>query len=147
MPFDPVIRDHQDWIGFVQPEGLVVSPHALRAAQAVLSRNVAPQQEILRRHTVVDSKDRRTLKDFPAFSREFLAWEQTDLVSPPDDLSTYLHEYSETLRPTWAVPGTQGESPWLILVDEIPAGTEFDKPAAQTDERRWYASGLPEWPY
>lgn len=32
MAIDPIIKDHQLWIGFVQPEGLVVSPHALKNA-------------------------------------------------------------------------------------------------------------------
>jgi hypothetical protein len=33
MATDPIIKDHQLWIGFVQPEGLVVSPAALKNAQ------------------------------------------------------------------------------------------------------------------
>ncbi len=45
MPTDPVIKDHQRWIGFAQPEGLVVSPAALTNAGAVVSRNVGPEQE------------------------------------------------------------------------------------------------------
>ena len=53
MATDPIVKDHQLWIGFVQPEGLVVSPHALKNAQAVLSRNIGVQQEILRRHTLL----------------------------------------------------------------------------------------------
>ena len=53
VAIDAVIKNHQLWIGFVQPEGIVASPYALKNAQAVLSRNVGVQQEILRRHRVV----------------------------------------------------------------------------------------------
>ena len=63
MATDPVIKDHQLWIGFVQPEGLVVSPHALKNAQAVLNRNVGIQQEILRRHAVPDFDSNLRLKN------------------------------------------------------------------------------------
>src|SRR6185369_8787766 len=59
MAPDSIIKDHQLWIGFVQPEGLVVSPAALKNAQAVLSRNVGVQQEILRRHAVPACRTRR----------------------------------------------------------------------------------------
>jgi len=105
MAIDPIIKDHQLWIGFVQPEGLVVSPHALKNAQAVLSHNVGLQQEILRRHTVPDFDKNLRLKEFPAFTREFWEWRESDLTTPPDDLSARLPEYGETLRPTWVVRG------------------------------------------
>jgi len=47
MATDPEYRWHQEWIGFLQPEGLVVSPPALCAAQAHVNRNIAPVQQVL----------------------------------------------------------------------------------------------------
>lgn len=44
MATDPAIRDHQSWLGYLQPDDLVVSPAALVDSQVVLSRNVAPLQ-------------------------------------------------------------------------------------------------------
>ena len=85
MAIDPIIKDHQLWIGFVQPEGLVVSPAALKNAQAVLSRNVGIQQEILRRHAVPDFDRNLRLRNFPAFTREFWDWRESDLATPPAD--------------------------------------------------------------
>ena len=41
-PPDPAIRDHKAWLGYVQQEGLVVSPAALVDAQVVLDRNTLP---------------------------------------------------------------------------------------------------------
>jgi hypothetical protein len=140
MAIDPIIKDHQLWIGFVQPEGLVVSPHALKNAQAVLSRNVGLQQEILRRHAVSDFDSHARLKNFPAFTREFWDWRESDLTTPPDDLSARLPEYSETLRPTWVVRGGKGQPEHLILVEELPWGTDFDKAGPESEERRWHAS-------
>ena len=40
MAYDPTLRDHQLWLGYLQPVGLVVSPPALLAAQAYLNRNI-----------------------------------------------------------------------------------------------------------
>jgi hypothetical protein len=140
MAIDPIIKDHQLWIGFVQPEGLVVSPHALKNAQAVLSHNVGLQQEILRRQTVPDFDSQLRLKSFPAFTREFWEWRESDLAAPPDDLSARLLEYGETLRPTWVVRGGKGQPEHLILVEELPWGTDFDKAAPPSEEHRWHAS-------
>jgi len=145
MATDPIIKDHQLWIGFVQPEGLVVSPHALKNAQAVLSHNVGAQQEILRRHTAADFDGNLRLKGFPAFTQEFWGWRESDLAAPPDDLFARLPEYGETLRPTWVVKGGKGQAEHLILFDELPRGTDFDKsgaepPSPENDARRWHAS-------
>jgi hypothetical protein len=140
MAIDPVIRDHQLWIGFAQPEGLVVSPHALKNAQAVLSRNVGLQQEIIRRHTVPDVDGSLRLKNFPAFTPEFWGWRESDLTTPPDDLFARLPEYGETLRPTWVVRGGKGQPENLILVEELPWRTDFDKPGLASEEHRWHAS-------
>lgn len=47
MSNDPEIRAHKEWLGFLQPVGLVVSPPALVTAQAVVSRNVVELQQAL----------------------------------------------------------------------------------------------------
>jgi hypothetical protein len=143
MATDPVIKDHQLWIGFAQPEGLVVSPHALKNAQAVLSRNVGVQQEIVRRHALPDLDGSLRLKDFPAFTQEFWGWRESDLTTPPDDLFARLPEYGEALRPTWVVRGGKGQPENLILVEELPWRTDFDKPGPTSEERRWHASHSP----
>ena len=45
---DPAARDHLEWLGFVQPTGLVVSAPALVRAGAILERSDAEGQELLR---------------------------------------------------------------------------------------------------
>src|SRR5450759_3025806 len=42
MPRDPETLAHLEWLGYVQPVGLVVSPPALLAAQAHINRNIIP---------------------------------------------------------------------------------------------------------
>ncbi|MGD0049351.1 MAG: DNA methyltransferase [Bryobacteraceae bacterium] len=145
MATDPIrdrqiIKDHQLWIGLVEKEGLVVSAHALNDAQGVLSRNVGIQQEILRRRAVQGSDKNLRLKDFPAFTQEFWRWRESDLSTPPGDLAAPLPEYDEILRPTWVVPGGKGQPEHLILVVELPSGTDFDKPGTASEEHRWHAS-------
>ena len=44
---DPAIQDHQEWIGFVKPTGLVVSAPALVRAGAILNRRDTEGQSLL----------------------------------------------------------------------------------------------------
>ena len=144
MSYDPVVREHQEWLGFLQPVGLVVSPTALKNAQARVARNVIREQEILLRHTheaVDEDRDvTRRLNRFSEFAKEFWQWEEGDLAPPPDSLSTSLQEYGEILRPDFAVPGVKGEAEWQILIQELPASVSMDQGGQASDERSWQAS-------
>ncbi len=42
MAKTPEMMAHQEWLGYVQPTGLVVSIPALLAAQAHINKNIAP---------------------------------------------------------------------------------------------------------
>lgn len=144
MSIDPVVREHQEWLGFIQPVGLVVSPAALKNAQARVARNVTNEQQILLRHTreVIDENRnlKRKLNRFADFAKEFWGWENSDLATPPENLSTALQEYGETLRPDLAVPGVRGESEWQILIQELPPSQTMDQGGQGADERSWQAS-------
>jgi hypothetical protein len=145
MATDPQIEAHREWIGWVQPEGLVVSPAALCDAQAYVDRNVTTEQmklqELLETRTV-DDHDIEVLPSLRRFLEDVLGWRPNDLQSPPDDLCVVLPEYGETLRPTWAVPAPEhrnGQASWLVLVQDLTAGTDLDA-VAEMDARRWQAS-------
>src|SRR5258708_7894295 len=149
MSYDPVVREHQEWLGFLQPVGLVVSPTALKNAQARIARNVTREQEILIRHTheaadpqrgAENRNVRRRLSRFTEFAKEFWGWEDADLATPPDNLSTALQEYGEILRPDLAVPGVKGESEWQILIQELAPLYTMDQGGQAADERSWQAS-------
>jgi hypothetical protein len=145
MPTDPQIEAHREWIGWVQPEGLVVSPAALCDAQAYIDRNVATEQTklqgLLQKRTV-DDDEIEVLPSLRRLLEDVLGWRRDDLRDPPDDLCVVLPEYSETLRPTWAVPDPEcrdAKPSWLMLVQELPPGTDLDA-VAEVDARRWQAS-------
>jgi hypothetical protein len=145
MPNDPQIDAHREWIGWVQPAGLVVSPAALCDAQAYVDRNVAAEQTRLQELLETRTVDDHEIEVLPSLRRllvDMLGWRADDLQDPPPDLSVVLPEYGETLRPTWAVADPEqpdGHANWLMLLQELPAGTDLDR-VAEMDARRWQAS-------
>jgi len=152
MPTDAPIRDHKAWLGYVQQDGLVVSPAALVDAQVVLDRNTLPMQErflpFVKEVTAGDDDSLLAVTDFPAFARGFLAWPDDcmhglDAARPlPDSLTVALPDYGETLAPTFAFKDPRPKEPaqpWLLLVQTVPLATDLDARVA-ADERGWSAS-------
>lgn len=150
MAKTPEMMAHQEWLGYVQPTGLVVSIPAMLTAQAHINKNIAPNHQRFLSCLPCDKNDDLILeiKDFPEFTQTVLDWEEEDLVgrpggeSVPTSLEVTLPEYNETLQPTYAVkefePKDPG-NPWLMLIQELPAATELDSVAEQHD-RCWHAS-------
>jgi len=153
---DPALVDHLAWLGYIQPEGLVVSAPALTDAQVVINRaELAGLQTAFADHvadqqlTTSDTGDTAAgIGDLPRFLTEFLGWPTDllvgwDVARPlPPELTVALPEFGETLAPTYAVTQPQpkeGASPWLLLVQSHPATVALDKPTATT-ERGWHAS-------
>ncbi len=153
MAKDPELRAHQEWIGYVQPVGLLVSAPALTAAQAYVNRNIVPEHSRFLAHvkeTQVGEDDDAVpaALNLPALLEDVFGWRSSDLVGAsgtealPAELEVALPEYGETLKPTYAVRGVEpreGQSPWLMLIQVLPAGTALDEAAAEHD-RRWQAS-------
>ena len=115
MARDPELLAHIEWLGYLQPVGLVVSPPALADAQAFPSKNIIPDHnrflEIVDQITLEGENDPQpSIRDFPRFATQILGWEPADLVGTaeggpvPDSLEVTLTEYNETLRPSYAVP-------------------------------------------
>ncbi len=145
MANDPEIRLHKEWLGFLQPVGLVVSPPALSAAQAVVNRNVVELQqtlqEVARREPLSGDIGKETfgIDDFPAFTINVLGWQPEDLVISPESLAIALLDYNEVLTPTYAVPDPNGG--WMMLVQVLPDGTELDNAGAEDSKSTgWHAS-------
>ncbi len=149
MPSDPALRAHQEWLGSIQPVGLVVSPAALVAVGCVPDRNVSARQETLRG---LLSGDPPRLLDFPAFARDLLGWEETDLAGAPggpplpESLSVALPNEPDTLRPTFAVPDPDAADRFFLLVSVVPPGTPLDVAGRRGEGREsdhadgWHAS-------
>src|SRR4051794_25848786 len=117
-PKDEIIRRHRQWIGYLQPVGLVVSPPALASAQATVG-DLAPEKharflEHLHDVPVGGREPASAVNDLGALLTDpaLFGWRPADLV-PADDpqaaaLEVVLPEYHETLKPTFAVPDPDG---------------------------------------
>ena len=116
MAQDPEQLAHQEWLGYVQPVGLVVSVPALLAAQAHVNRNIAPDHQRFLSCLPRDKHDEiiPEIRDLAGFTQTVLGWEPGDLTAcrprrqsalPSEfaSLEVALPEYHETLRPTHAV--------------------------------------------
>src|SRR3954447_15961539 len=79
---DPNVVAHLEWLGFVQPTGLVVSAPALVRAGAVLDRRDVEGQLLLANCTDERTVDPEAgpepyLPDFESFARTVLGWSFT----------------------------------------------------------------------
>ncbi len=146
MARDPEALAHQEWLGYVQPVGLVVSIPALLAGGAHVNRNIAPDHQRFLDCLPRDAQGEAVaeIRDFSEFARTVLGWENDDLISceKMEALEVPLPEYNETLRPTFAVKEFKPknvEHPWLLLIQVIPAATDLDVVRGE-DGRHWHAA-------
>ena len=154
MAKEPELRSHQEWLGYIQPVGLVVSPPALLAAQAYLNKNIISEHNRFITWTVEippasDQDPVTAVTDLPGMFQDVFGWEPADLVGGPegeplpDTLEVVLTEYNETLRPTYVVrevaPKPDAPNPWLMLIQVLPLATPLDS-VSETDNTRWQAS-------
>ena len=151
MATDPAIRDHQTWLGYLQPEGLVVSPAALVDAQVAVNTNALPlQQRFLQFIEEIEYQDGEiiAIQDLGVFLREFLGWPEERLVGKgcaepiPEQLKAPLREFGETLEPDLAFIDPRPADParpWLLLLQDLPLGTDLDAPV-ESAEAGWAAS-------
>src|ERR1044072_4814543 len=112
MPADSLIRDHKAWLGYLQPDGLVVSPAALVDSQVLLDRNTLPLQErflpFVQQVEVDGSYDITAITDCVRFVREFLDWPDDCIGGAngssaiPESLILPLSEFGLTLSPNLA---------------------------------------------
>jgi len=105
----PEVQAHLEWIGFVQPTGLVVSPAALVRAGAILDRRDVQGQLLLKECVVEraadpDSQTKPFVPSFETFARKVLGWcfspeyyAGTPECPMPAELQVTLPEYGETL--------------------------------------------------
>ena len=139
---DPNTRAHLEWLGFIQPNGLVVSAPALVKAGAILNRQDAEGQALLagcvdQRWSSHGRDPEPCVRDFREFASAVLGWgfsskgyAGTAEAPVPADLAVVLPDYDETLHPDFAVrerDPRNGASPWQLLVQVLAAGQDFDK--------------------
>ena len=144
---------HLEWIGFVRPTGLVVSPTALVRAGVILDRRDADGQSRLREWVGQEGKGSQQAQsfDFQSFATQVLGWSfsargyaGTPDRPVPEELALATPDVGH-LRPDYAVrmepdrrpsrhrrdlevrDGGPGEAEtWQLLVCNLTAGEDFD---------------------
>ncbi|WP_322487714.1 Eco57I restriction-modification methylase domain-containing protein [Chloroflexus sp.] len=145
---DPAILAHLEWLGFVQPTGLVVSAPALVSAGAILPRSDSEGQRLLLSCLSEDTAAGRSIiADFRQFARTVLGWSLSsrgyagvDGAPIPPELTVSLPDYGETLTPDLAVrerDPAPGAPPWQLLVLLVPPDVDLDRP--------WRGAGRLAW--
>ena len=138
-PFTPGPHTHEQWLGLVQPVGLVVAPAVLSALQLYPNQSTpylsARQRQLEGLLEEVEGPGGQPLAVVPSFAllaTDLLDWGEADLLDAEGLLAAtelerlpevVLAEYGETLRPTHAVP----------RCESAPAASKDDaggKPAA-----------------
>ncbi len=135
---DPQLAAHLEWLGFVQPVGLVVSPTALVRNGAILDRSDRLTQDRLSGLVERGGDDEPFIPDFGRFARELLGWSFSPKgyagplagVAIPAELTlTLVEEDGAQLTPDIAVreltPGLDSP-PWQLLVSVVAVGQELD---------------------
>ena len=149
MPTDTATRDHQAWLGYLQPDGLVVSPAALVDSQVFLDKNTIELQERFKEYVsqADDSEDRTpaSVENFPNLVRGFLGWPPeslhvfNDTVIAPEEIVSPLPEYGETLSPSFAFKGLKNQDGWVLLGKTLINGQNLDAVQA-INGRTWGVS-------
>jgi N-6 DNA Methylase len=145
------IRAHQAWLGYLQPEGLVVSAVALADAGVEVDlRGIETQQRFLSFVQEVERGEQtvNAILDLPSLCLNFLGWPAVALsgLDParplPDDLMVALPEVGEMLSPSFALRDPRAKEPastWLLLVKSLPLGEDMDAVTTGA-EALWSAS-------
>jgi hypothetical protein len=132
------------------PVGLVVEPVVLNrlgifpeSATAVLADWQRRLADLLQDQQLPETGEWASVApSFAALASELLGWQEGDLLAasalePP--IAVRLDDYNETLTPTWVVNDPDGAP--QLLVQELPAGTNFDAiPKGGDGRRQWEAS-------
>jgi len=156
MAYDPVVASHKEWLGYVQPTGLVVSIPALMDAGAIINRNFTPLHRRLLDAVPKDAKDNPAPEyaSFPAFVHAVFDWPLDNLYGAPgapavpSSLECHLEGFEETLRPTYALREFEPKDgqEWILLIQEVPRGTDLDATPHQ-DGKHWQASPQARFEY
>lgn len=157
MPKSPEELAHQEWLGYVQPVGLVVSIPAMLEAQCYVNKNIMAEHTRFLNCLPREKPDEPIpeIRDLAEFTQKVLDWEAEDLVEVPPrsaltgemaSLEVVLPQYHETLRPTHVVwewndggSGNSAQSPTL-LVQEHPSGTDLDAASETDSAKHWNAA-------
>ncbi|AFY28442.1 Eco57I restriction-modification methylase domain-containing protein [Cyanobium gracile] len=151
---DPELRAHQEWLGYLQPVGLVVAPAAMVEAGWVVTRSGSELIERQERYREAleplaadadpnggDSDGERGFRELADLLTQHLGWEIEQLSRDPESIATHtkeLPELGEVLAPTAVVPAATGDGAQLLVM-ELPLAAAFDQKFSDGDHL-WRAS-------
>jgi hypothetical protein len=121
------IEAHREWLGFVQPVGLVVAEPVLVERGVILDRHARPRQE--RFKELLDGDEQRFIDIRAALFTDFLGWEADDVAEPAAELHVRLLELGVSLEPSFAVADPDGGTQLLIRLESD--GTDLDVPVPE----------------
>jgi len=118
MAKSPEELAHLEWLGYVQPVGLVVSIPALLEAQCYVNKNIMGEHARFLGCLASDASGDVVpeVSDLSLFTQQALDWQPQDLIEVPKSgalsgdmaaLEVILPQYNETLRPTHVVVDSQ----------------------------------------
>ena len=134
----PGLHTHQEWLGLVQPVGLVVAPVVLtrlglfpESGPRALADGQRRLLDLLEELEDPDGDIVSAVGHFETLASELLSWDPGDLItyerfSAPIEVA--LAEYGELLRPSHGLPAPGQDGKLQALVQELPTGTGFDEP-------------------
>lgn len=141
---DAPIRAHQEWLGLIQPVGLVVAPTALVDAGIVIEESERTRWSAFCGMLMEDKeRERLELPNFVTFARQALDWDESAIAGAnggaalPPELTIVLPEMQAHLSPTYAVSDPDTPGAWQLLVQVLPTGTDPDRPST---DGPWSAS-------
>jgi hypothetical protein len=126
---DPELLAHQEWLGYLQPVGLVVAPAAMQDAGWVVPRSgselIERQEryreslEALGSDEEADAEDRELgFASIETLLVDHLGWSSDQVQSNPNLIEGYtreLPELGETLQPSAVVPAAIGDGVQLLV--------------------------------
>ena len=138
MAKDPELLAHQEWLGYLQPVGLVVAPRVLGHLGLTPPQQTAVDTEAFK-ELLARSDDGPALKEPWELFERVLGW-PADMMAGrpagpklPDELHLHLAESDTVLEPHWAVAKPDRDG-WQLLV-------RLEGPRIEPDAR----GALPGW--
>ncbi len=117
--FDQGADAHAEWLGYVQPVGVVVSSAALLEAGVLLNRDCVP---LHRRFLAAREVDADPL----ALFTDVLGWRREDLAAPEPSLTIPVPGYDDLLCPEYTVQFTETK---LLISRTDELDLDADRPA------------------
>ncbi len=136
---DPLVERHREWLGYVQPVGLVFAPLVLAERQVALETRPAEIAPVRARLEELLGET-GALADPLAVFPEILDWPAEALPEAPAELDRHLRELQVHLRADRAIPaGKREPQGWLALVKVEGEDAGIDRPQPEAADG-WHAS-------